>query len=336
MTPDWTVIGGGLAGTLLVRELARRGCRIRWIDDPQRPAATRVAAGMYNPITGKRFAKTWQVDRLQPFMETYYRDLERELDCRLMYPCPALKLFRDEDEKVRWLDRKDEPRFADLAAPLPEPFHPPGIQTSDLGGFVVPSAGFVRADRLIQAFRDHCPASVERQEGVHTPDVDDSSRVYCTGWHALHHPGTRNLPFRHAHGDVLTIEAEGLCEDYILNCGFYVLPLGNGVFRVGATYDWNRLDPAPTEQGREQLLDLLRPWITVPYKVMAHEAGIRCTTVRRTPILGELPDTPGRYIFNGLGSKGILSAPYYAVHLADHLTRNTPLDRDIDIRTHIS
>ena len=87
--PEWTVVGGGLAGSLTCLELVRRNQTARWVIDPERPACSDVAAGMYNPITGKRFAKTWQVDVLQPFMEDYYREVEAQTQSPRSLPDPC-------------------------------------------------------------------------------------------------------------------------------------------------------------------------------------------------------------------------------------------------------
>lgn len=335
-SPTWTVIGAGLAGTLTCLELVRRRQRVQWIHEPDRPAASTVAAGMYNPITGRRFAKTWQVDILQPFMERYYKSLEQETGTRFLFPQPVMKLFTAPGERDRWEARNEDPDFKKLARNLSGILHPAGVRDVGLGGFIVPRAGSLRVTTLLKALRRKLAAEVDMIEETVSPERSLAGNViHCTGWRSTEHPLLHGLPFRHAHGDLLTIEAPGLEDTYILNAGVYILPLGGDRFKVGSTYDWDRLNPAPTEHGRKELEDRLDELLHIPYRVLDHSAGIRPATKRRTPILGRLPHRTDQIIFNGLGSKGVLLAPYYAQHLVEHLLDDRPLDREVDILTHL-
>lgn len=330
----YTVIGAGLAGTLTCLELVRRDQSVRWVIDPGRPACSNVAAGMYNPITGKRFAKTWQVDVLQPFMESYYRDVEKLIGATFLYPQPVMKLFTDSDESDRWLARKDDKEFKRLAKPLESADRPAGVRDLGFGGFIVPNAGSVRVAVLLEAVKSYLEQRVEIYRGIYSSDMTGTI-IHCNGWRGVENVILKNIPFRHAHGDVLTIEAQGLGDSHILNTGVYILPLEQNRFRIGATYDWNRLDPSPTEEGRKELEARLDELLDIPYSVIAHDAGIRPATKRRTPVLGRLPEQPDHAVFNGLGSKGVLLAPYYTRQLVEHLLDEKQLDREVDVRTHV-
>ena len=54
------VVGQGIAGSCLALELADRGARVEIVDDGWESAACLVAAGVINPITGKRLVKSWR------------------------------------------------------------------------------------------------------------------------------------------------------------------------------------------------------------------------------------------------------------------------------------
>ncbi len=56
---DFLIVGQGLAGSLLAWELMQRGAKVLIVDNGM-PNASQVAAGLINPITGMRFAKTHQ------------------------------------------------------------------------------------------------------------------------------------------------------------------------------------------------------------------------------------------------------------------------------------
>jgi glycine/D-amino acid oxidase-like deaminating enzyme len=71
--------------------------------------------------------------------------------------------------------------------------------------------------------------------------------------------------------------------------------------------------------------------LTVPYEIIKHEAGIRPTVNDRRPILGIHPEHPRLAVFNGLGTKGVMLAPYFANQLIDHLEKEQTIDPEVDL-----
>ena len=57
-------------------------------------------------------------------------------------------------------------------------------------------------------------------------------------------------------------------------------------------------------------------------EVLEHEVGIRPTVIDRRPLLGKHPEFDNILIFNGLGTKGVMLAPYFAQHLVDFIEGN--------------
>jgi len=62
---------------------------------------------------------------------------------------------------------------------------------------------------------------------------------------------------------------------------------------------------------------------------MEHRVGIRPTTLHRNPFIGQHTDSPKIMCFNGFGSKGCLTIPYYADLLADHLKHGAKLPEEV-------
>ncbi|MCB0856012.1 MAG: FAD-binding protein, partial [Bacteroidetes bacterium] len=60
----YAIIGGGLAGCLMAARLAMRGQEVVLIDHPQPNSPSKVAAGLFNVITGRFGAKSWLADTL--------------------------------------------------------------------------------------------------------------------------------------------------------------------------------------------------------------------------------------------------------------------------------
>jgi glycine/D-amino acid oxidase-like deaminating enzyme len=120
-------------------------------------------------------------------------------------------------------------------------------------------------------------------------------------------------PHRSAKGEILTVRAEGWDESRVrVGAGGWLLPVGDGLFRAGATYEWNELDEVPTEKGREFVEKIVRKLGGDDFEIVLHEAGIRPILRRSEPLIGPVGDD---WMFNGLGSKGALYAPAVAARL---------------------
>ena len=83
---------------------------------------------------------------------------------------------------------------------------------------------------------------------------------------------------------------------------------------------------------KSKLIEKLNNILTVPYDVVDHKAGIRPTVSDRKPLIGFHPEHPSVGIFNGMGTKSVMIAPYFAKQFADHLVHNKPLDALADVQ----
>jgi glycine/D-amino acid oxidase-like deaminating enzyme len=90
---DYLLVGQGLAGSLLGYSLAKRGYSIMVLDNYEQPSSSRVAAGIYNPVTGRKLVKTWLADTIFPFLKTYYTELEKELGKTSFIRCRCFARF---------------------------------------------------------------------------------------------------------------------------------------------------------------------------------------------------------------------------------------------------
>ena len=69
----------------------------------------------------------------------------------------------------------------------------------------------------------------------------------------------------------------------------------------------------------------------MPYEIVGHVAGVRPAVKDRRPLIGESPVKKNVFIFNGMGTKGALLAPYWAAHLASHLFDGQPVDSEVSL-----
>ncbi|MEI9917238.1 MAG: FAD-dependent oxidoreductase [Bacteroidota bacterium] len=99
---DYIIVGFGLAGAALALQLRKRGRSVMIYDDPKEHQASRVAAGLFNPVTGKLMQKTWQADVLFPYLFDFYKEAEEITGERFFYPTPICIPFLSIEEQNDW------------------------------------------------------------------------------------------------------------------------------------------------------------------------------------------------------------------------------------------
>lgn len=316
----WTIIGQGLAGTCLAWELWRREVPFRLIDR-ENGGSSRIAAGMINPVTGKNFTASWRIGDFLPEALGFYREIEETLGCRVWHPLPVLRLAGAAKE---W--RKIESKLTDLTI-LPW-----------LGGAVDPPTGWQgavwvtgggRLDTLgfLDASRGFFQKNGCYAQGLAVPG--GARQVWCAGAAGL--LAGLHGPHRSAKGEILTLRAPHWDESRIVvGAGGWMVPIGGGNFKCGATYEWQELDEMPTAKAREWIEGIARKLGGDGFEVIGHDAGVRPIMRRSQPLIGPL--SGGGWMFNGLGSKGSLYAPGMARRLADWLVLGIEAEAELDVR----
>ncbi len=333
------LLGQGIAGTMLAHSLLRRGAQVHIMDGDLPGGSTLPAAGIINPVTGKRFVKTWRLDDFFPVAEECYQLLERELGIPVWLPYPILRILGSPEESNDWAARCALPDYADYVGESRDggawqPFIKPGISYG-----VIRRAARVHFPHLLGHFRKKALAEgIFQQREIRYEDVEVLARdydavVFCEGFRATENPYFPNLGWQLAKGEALHIRIPGAAGiEHMLKKNTTLVPLGGDRFWVGGSYQWHYPDLLPSAGERDYILRRLEEMIIVPFEVTGHVAGVRPTVKDRRPLLGANQTFSNLFIFNGLGTKGALLAPFWAEHLADHLLKGTALDAAVDIR----
>lgn len=158
------------------------------------------------------------------------------------------------------------------------------------------------------------------------------SVIFCEGHLIGKNPFFSFIPMKPAKGEVLTIRCKELNIDYVLNKGFFILPLGDNVYKVGATYNWEDLNDAASDAGRKELEDKLKKLVPFPYEILKQEAGVRPSVIDRRPVIGKHPKHPELMVFNGFGTKAVMLVPYFAKQFCDYLEGKSELDKEVDCK----
>lgn len=326
--PPWTIIGQGLAGTCLAWEFWKRRVPFSLIDR-QHGGSSRVAAGLINPITGKNFEPSIKIGEFLPEALDFYNAVEQHIGKPLWHPLPVLRLADTEKEWRRML--------AKLTRPDVKPWLAHDNAAIAVNGWVgaieLTGGGRLDTRAFIDGSREFFKKlKLYQSAEIHT-DTLGPGRIWCEGSVGL--MLGRYGPHRCAKGEILTLKATGWGETHIrIGVGGWLVPLGNGLFKVGSTYEWNQLDETPTAKGRACVHEIAVRLGGGNFEEIAHEAGIRPILRRSEPLIGPLAG--GDWMFNGLGSKGSLYAPGVARRLADWLIDGQAPELEFDFRNFLN
>ena len=345
MTTDYLLIGQGLAGTLLAYELLQRGEEVVVIDEVYPRAASKVAAGLINPITGRYFTKSWRVDELLPVARETYHALEKLLQTQFYHDRTLWRAITTRAEENDWMGRSALPEY--------QPYIDAQLYDNPWQGIIQPAIGYGKVKQaaqvdvavLIQAFQDYLQQSgrfvfekfdssalTVNNDGVKYKDITAAKVVFCEGFQLKQNPWFNHLPMRGDKGEVLIIRIPGVHQLDIVKQHIFLAPLGEDRYWVGASYVHAFENDLPTEKGSEYLLQHLQEILLVPFEVLEHKAAVRPTVKDRRPMLGQHPEHPALYVFNGLGTKGASLGPFFARQMADLVTKDLAVDPLVDIR----
>lgn len=319
MQPEILIVGQGLAGTLLAWEFERAGLSFAIVDAGHGRAASRVAAGVINPITGQRIVKSWRVDTLLPVARDTYRAVEKEWGLEVWRDMRVRRFYLNEDERRVLAEKQARGELADYAG------------ATDGDGFWIEGAARVDVPGLVAAGRARWLAAGRlRQEHVDIAAVRPQFRLVidCTG--ASGSP-FGFVPWQYSKGECLTLAIDGLAADTVLNRGHWILPLTAGRAMIGATHSPGRRDIILTIEARTALETSIASMSAQPFTVTEHDAGVRAYVPDKKPVAGRHPADPGLGVLNALGAKGALFAPALARQWVNHLVDGVPFDREMDV-----
>ncbi|EAY27171.1 NAD(P)/FAD-dependent oxidoreductase [Microscilla marina] len=347
MKVDYLIVGQGIAGTALSYTLLQQGKKVLVTDMPYAGSSSRVAGGVCNPITGRKLVKTWKADELFPFLKAFYQSLEKTLNTQFFYPRQIYRTFKSVEQRDQLLEKSVQnewEHFFDTKVndQLYEPF-----LDAPMGGWQTKQGGWLDTSKLLDAYCQYLQTlgSYRKVELVYddvqvTPhkvlwkDVEATHLIFCQGMQGKHNPYFAQMPFRLVKGELLHIKIDQQPPlENVISQGVFMLPLSDapGEYLVGATYEWRDLSTVPTEKAKAQLQEKLNKWLKLPYEILGQKAGVRPATLDRRPLVGLHPDYPAIGFFNGLGTKGVSLAPYFARHLVGHIEQGAPLNEEVDL-----
>lgn len=347
---DVIIIGQGLAGSLLAWELIQAGQHILVIDNHHIGSSSKVAAGIVNPVTGHRINITQGYDDFLAAAHASYAQLTATFNDVFIENIPQLRLIKNQGQYDYYQKRLQDPAYSHfIQSPLKShPFY----KANQFGIGEIQHTYRVHAKRLLTHMQtylhekqallkqkmdyqnvklNHTGIEITLDQTTLNSTIKAKKLVCCEGYQAIHNPWFKELPFKLAKGEILTISLDQKTNK-MLNWGSWLLPKINNqnqpeknLAELGASYDWQDLSLETNAQTAQKLMDSLLQKTRLSGTIIHHQAGIRPTTHERKQLIGQHPKHQHLYCFNGFGSKGCLTIPHYAKKLTKHLCAHIPL-----------
>ena len=341
---DYIIVGQGIAGTLLTYFLEEHGAKVLVIDNYNPTSSSNISSGIIHPITGRRKVKTWMADELIPFAEATYARIESKFGTSFYHKQNILELVDTTKDYNDWLMRSSDEGMKDyFSHEITEELYKNTIIASKK--ISLKNTGWLDLNKLAAMYREYLTkknALLDESfihenlkasgESIQYKDHKASKIIFCDGWLATQNLYWSWLPFLPAKGEILTIHAPDLKLTHILLKTAFVLPLGNNIYKVGSNYEWKELNDIPTQRIKEELINKLKNMITVPFEIIDHKAAVRPAIQDRRPVLGFHPEHKNIGIFNGLGTKGVLLAPWFADQLVKYMYNEAALNKEVDVK----
>lgn len=343
MQVDYLIVGQGICGTLLSWYLHQEGKSVVVIDDGAEDSASKVAAGIINPVTGRRYVASWMIEDLIPFSKNAYDELGNNLDTKLIFQKNIIDFFPSAQMRNAFVNRITEDDT--YVRSYPDQNHFNQFFNYEFGCGEIHPAYIVNLQILLASWRkklfdldallteslNYNDLKVE-QDFVNYKNITAQKIIFCNGVDAMQNPWFKLLPFSAVKGEALIIECDELTNEHIFKKGSIIAPLPvQNTYWVGANYLWAFDNNEPTETFYQQTNAHLKQWLKVPYKILFHKAGIRPATIERRPFVGFHPQIKSVGILNGMGTKGTSLAPYFANQLAQHLVYGFPIMDEVNI-----
>lgn len=340
---DYLIVGSGLAG-ISFAEQALRNQKSIFVIDSNLQNSSKIAGGLYNPVILKRFSKINDAQNQLNLLNEFYQVIELKLNTRFHFKMPILRKFYSIEEQNNWFIASDKEGLS--------PFLSPNLITNKYNGIDSPfdygeviQTGYVDVSLLLEKYRNDLIKNKffldevfdytvfeHHYNFVKYKDLVAKQIIFAEGFGMHSNPYFNHLPLDGTKGELFIIKAPELNLDVIVNSSVFILPLGDNLFKVGATYNWVDKNCTPTEAGKNELISKLKEILNCDFEIVSHLAGVRPTVKDRKPLIGTHPIHSRIHILNGLGTRGVLLGPAMAKALFEFIEYDIPLDSSIDIK----
>jgi glycine/D-amino acid oxidase-like deaminating enzyme len=324
------IIGQGLSGSWLSYYLQQLNISCIVIDENISNTASKIASGIINPVTGMRYVKTWMIDEAMPFATQVYQAFA------CIQQKNMLEIFENYSSLAAFEKRlNEEYDYVQMHTTNWASTFNYNLSIGEIDPcYLVDVNKFLKQQKSnttsIQEKFDEAFLQIENDKIIYK-DITADKIIFCDGISSIQNNYFKYLPFALNKGEALIIECKDLSADYVFKNEFSIVPWADNLFWVGASFQWKFEDNKSSEKFRKKIITWLNSFLKLPYKIIDHLSAVRPANNNRKPFIGFHPIYKNIGILNGMGSKGVLYAPYFANQLAQHIALQTPIQKDVDI-----
>ncbi len=344
MNTDVLIVGQGISGTFLSWFLEKKGKSCLVIDQQKPDSPSRVAAGIINPVTGRRLVTAWMAGQVLPFAWDAYTQLGQELNITAISPKDIIDFFPNPFMRESFLKKIEEKD--PYVSMLEEDAGLSSRFSFDFGAGCIRPAYTAHLDTLLPAWRQRLLLGRQlldekfevsrlrdRADHIQYGDITARHIIFCDGPAGADNPYFGRLPFASNKGEAVIVDIPGLPSTHIYKKSMLLAPLSSSnLFWLGSNYLWEFEDEHPSQAFYQAAQAYLQHFLKIPFTIVDHVAGLRPATLERRPFVGLHPLHPAIGILNGMGTKGCSLAPFFAHQLASHLAEEAPITPEADIR----
>lgn len=335
---DYIIVGDGFASLFFVHQLLMHNKSFVIFSDSKR-GASKISAGMVNPVIVKKFTTFPDALHQIDVLSRHLAEMEVYLKQPIRISEPVYRIFHDEKEKQTWFRKaqNDDLRpFLDTTV-----YHFDDINAVFGAGKVMHS---FRVDvpvffNAMQSHLRNLGNFIEEQFNHSELNTHDkiykdfsyTNIVFAEGIAVKNNPYFKNIPIVVNKGHHLTVRIPGYALSETLKKKFFLFPLNKNAYYYGGTYDRDNDSNGVDDRAQAQLVAGLEEMIPQSYKIDEIPYAFRPTLADRKPVLGSHPFEKNVFVFNGLGTRGLLNAAVYSEKLFDYIETNSPLPHEVDV-----
>ena len=320
---DYLIVGGGIAGLCFAELCYQNGKSFKLVTDASQNSS-RIAGGLYNPVILKRFTGLEDAGLQLDYLEEFYSTIEKRIGVQINFPLPLLRKFFSVEEQNNWYQAADQPKMTPFLSTTIVKKVIPGIDAPFNYGRVL-RTGYLDTLLFVETYQhfldsngdlvsesfDHSALKIKDDSCAYN-GIEAKKVVFAEGFGIHANPYFNYLPLDGTKGELFIIKAPELKLTDIMNTSVFILPLGDDLFKVGATYNWQDKTDRPTEEGKEELVARIKEILQCNFEIISHMAGVRPTVKDRKPLLGAHAMHRNILVLNGLGTRGVMLGPYSA------------------------
>lgn len=342
---EFLIIGQGIAGTMVAQTLEKAGKSFLIIEDDHTTSSSIVAAGTINPVTGRKYVKTWMADTILPWADQTYAQISENIGANIHRKLPIIRSLHNIAEENAWLGRASDPDYADYISAQAVPGKIAEQVNVPFAFGEITGSSQVDLKKLIETCKSRWLSSgfyrstvfeyqnIQIKNGGQSFEYDDihtENLIFCEGHQVTQNPFFNYLEFDPVKGEALIIHIPDGFEKSLRDKTFITPLPAKDQYWCGSGYEKKYTDKNPSALGRSQIAAQINEILKVPYEIVDHIGGIRPSTKKRRPLIGRHPQYENMYLFNGLGTKGSSLAPYFAQQFVGWLLGTNDLHPEVN------